>query len=72
MQEQVRWTNLTCQEIIDGCDLSMVKCHCNSAAATRVTVPPEFLAPDSEYEFEILAIEESGNSTIAVGEFVTE
>jgi hypothetical protein len=36
---------------------------------TQLTVSPEFLVP-GEYEFEILAIEASGNSTISVGEFV--
>lgn len=41
-------------------------------SVTRLTVPPEFLLPDAAYEFEILAIEASGNSTISVGEFVTE
>lgn len=40
-------------------------------SANRLTVPPEFLLPDAGYEFEILAIEVSGNSTISVGEFVT-
>ena len=40
-------------------------------SVTSLTVPPEFLLPEAEYEFEILAIEESGNSTISVGEFVT-
>lgn len=39
--------------------------------ATELTVPPEFLEP-GEYEFEILAIEVSGNSTISVGEFEIE
>ena len=38
---------------------------------TQLTVPPEFLLPGSSYEFEILAIEASGNSTISVGEFDT-
>ena len=38
---------------------------------TSLTVPPEFLLPGAAYEFEILAIEASGNSTISVGEFVT-
>ena len=38
---------------------------------TSLTVPPEFLLPEAAYEFEILAIEASGNSTISVGEFVT-
>ena len=40
-------------------------------SVTRLTVPPEFLLPGAEYEFEILAIEESGNSTISAGEFFT-
>lgn len=34
-------------------------------------VPPEFLLPNAIYEFEILAIEVSGNSTIYTGEFIT-
>ncbi len=38
---------------------------------TQLTVPPEFLLPGAQYEFEVLAIEASGNSTISVGEFVT-
>ena len=38
---------------------------------TELTVSPEFLLPGSSYEFEILAIEASGNSTISVGEFDT-
>ena len=38
---------------------------------TSLTVPPEFLVPGAAYEFEILAIEASGNSTISTGEFVT-
>lgn len=38
---------------------------------TELTVSPEFLLPGSSYEFEILAIEVSGNSTISVGEFDT-
>jgi len=41
-------------------------------SVTGLTVPPEFLLPDTSYEFEILAIEASGNSTISVGEFVTQ
>lgn len=39
--------------------------------ATRVTVPVEFLLPDTIYDFEVLAIESSGNATISGGEFVT-
>lgn len=38
---------------------------------TELTVGAEFLAPGSAYEFEILAIEANGNSTISVGEFET-
>ncbi len=38
---------------------------------TELTVPAGFLEPGS-YEFEILAIEMSGNSTISVGEFVLD
>jgi hypothetical protein len=40
-------------------------------SVTSLTVPPEFLLPNAEYEFEILAIEVSGNSTISTGEFIT-
>lgn len=39
--------------------------------ATSMAVPPGFLLPDSEYEWEILAIEESGNQTLSVGHFRT-
>lgn len=35
-------------------------------------VPVEFLEPDTVYELEVLAIEESGNQTISVGFFATE
>jgi hypothetical protein len=38
---------------------------------TELTVPPEFLLPGTSYEFEVLAIEASGNSSISVGEFDT-
>jgi hypothetical protein len=40
-------------------------------SVTSLTVPPEFLLPNTVYEFEILAIEVSGNSTISTGEFIT-
>jgi hypothetical protein len=39
--------------------------------ATSMAVPPGFLLPDSEYEWEILAIETSGNQTLSVGHFKT-
>jgi hypothetical protein len=40
-------------------------------SVTSLKVPPEFLLPNAEYEFEILAIEVSGNSTISTGDFIT-
>ncbi len=38
---------------------------------TSVTVPPEFMEPGTEYKFEVLAIETSGNQTISEREFET-
>ena len=42
------------------------------AEITRITVPPEFLEPGTEYELEVLAIEESDNQTISIIFFETE
>ncbi len=39
---------------------------------TSVTVPPEFMASGTEYKFEVLAIEASGNQTISEREFETD
>ncbi|MDX1487374.1 MAG: fibronectin type III domain-containing protein [Acidiferrobacterales bacterium] len=39
---------------------------------TLLTVSPELLQPGTEYDFEILAIEESGNQTITEGCFTTD
>lgn len=39
--------------------------------ATMVTVPSEFLLPDTEYKFEVLAIEASGNQTLTESTFTT-
>ncbi|NDJ76650.1 MAG: hypothetical protein GYB65_10360 [Chloroflexi bacterium] len=39
---------------------------------TSLTVPAEFFQPDTLYEVEVLAIEESGNQTISLGFFETE
>ena len=39
--------------------------------ATSVSIPPEFLEPNQLYDFEVVAFEISGNSTISVGEFAT-
>lgn len=41
------------------------------ATATSMTVPPGFLLPDSEYEWEVLAIENGGNQTLSGGHFRT-
>ncbi len=41
------------------------------AGTTSLTVPPEFLDAGTEYELEILAIEESGNQTISPTFFET-
>lgn len=43
------------------------------ATTTAVTVPSEFFAqPDTVHNFEILAVEVSGNQTISGGEFLTQ
>ena len=41
------------------------------APITRVKVPAEFLQANAEYQFEVLAIEQSGNQTITEGSFKT-
>lgn len=41
------------------------------ATATFVTIPPEFIKPKTEYKFEVLAIEQSGNQTITESSFKT-
>ena len=41
------------------------------STATNVTVPAEFLEPQTEYGVEVLAIEASGNQTITQAAFVT-
>lgn len=42
-----------------------------TADMTEVMVPAAFLAADTEFDFEILVIEESGNQTITESNFVT-
>ena len=42
------------------------------ADLTKLAVPRGFLQPDTLYEVEVLALEESGNQTIRVGFFTTE
>ncbi len=39
--------------------------------ATSMTVPAGFLQPDTEYEWEVLAIEQSGNQTLSSSTFTT-
>jgi hypothetical protein len=39
--------------------------------ATSMAVPPGFLLANSQYEWEVIAIEESGNQTLSVGVFRT-
>jgi hypothetical protein len=39
--------------------------------ATSMAVPPGFLQPDTEYEWEVLAIESSGNQTLSSSTFST-
>mgnify|MGYP001611115032 FL=1 len=41
------------------------------ADLTSLAVPAAFLLPDTLYELEVLALEESGNQTISVGSFRT-
>ncbi|MHC5064893.1 MAG: hypothetical protein ACYTG5_13070 [Planctomycetota bacterium] len=40
-------------------------------ANPQVTIPPEFLDPETEYKFEVIVQEESGNRTISETEFST-
>lgn len=42
------------------------------ASATRVTVPSIFMKSGESYEYEVLAIEESGNQTLSSAEFETQ
>lgn len=42
-----------------------------SGSTTRLTVPSEFFAPNSTYDFEVLALEAGGNQTISSSNFRT-
>jgi hypothetical protein len=42
------------------------------ASVTEITIPGEFLEPGTDYEWEVLAIEESGNQTLNSSSFSTE
>ena len=39
--------------------------------ATSMAVPPGFLLPGTEYEWEVLAIEQGGNQTLSSSFFTT-
>jgi hypothetical protein len=39
--------------------------------AHRLRVPPGFLQPGTEYEWEVLAVERGGNQTLSSSSFVT-
>lgn len=41
------------------------------ASATSMSVPPGFLLPNTQYEWEVIAIESSGNQTLATSFFQT-
>jgi len=58
-------------EVIVENDESNFDVHMAPGADTQITVPSEFLAPGTEYIFEVLAIEAGGNQTITEGCFVT-
>jgi hypothetical protein len=59
----------TYQVIVEGADGDLIVDL--SAEARSLTVPPELLAPNSLYIFEVLAKEESGNQTITESFFCT-
>jgi len=41
------------------------------ATVTKITIPMEFLEPNTDYNWEVLAIEESGNQSLTSSEFST-
>ena len=42
------------------------------ASVTQITIPEEFLEPGTDYKWEVLAIEESGNQSLMSSQFSTE
>ena len=42
------------------------------ASVTQITIPKEFLEPGTNYKWEVLAIEESGNQSLMSSQFSTE
>lgn len=59
------------QIIVEDEEAELVLDMTVDADINEVTVPREFLTPDTEYKFEVLAIEESGNQTISESCFET-
>ena len=59
------------QIVIEQVDPNRVATINLPGGATSVTVPPEFLLPDTLYDFEVIVFETSGNATISDGEFMT-
>lgn len=57
--------------IIEQEDLGEVLDVIVSEESGELSLPPQFLRPDTEYKIEILAIHENGNRTIAESTFVT-
>lgn len=55
------------QVVVDGGNPSRRFDVTVPATATQVTVPPEYLEPGTQYNFEVLAIEAGGNQTITEG-----
>ena len=43
-----------------------------SASVTSIAIPDGFLEAGTKYNWEVLAIEESGNQTLSSGEFKTQ
>lgn len=58
-------------EVIIGDDLGQDIDVILTAETTSLSVPPQFLRPDTEYDIEILAISENGNKTITQSSFMT-
>lgn len=60
------------QVIVANTDLGVEMVADVKPPGTRLTVPPEFLQPDTEYDVEVLAIAANGNKTITQSSFATK
>ncbi len=61
----------TVTQVLDGVLPKRVFSVHVPADVVSVSVPPEFLQDNAEYDFEVLAIESGGNQTIHAGTFFT-